>query len=172
MIRLAALSALTFSLVAAASDKDTDSCTIERGPNDVVRRKGDVVIEAGRVVENVVSLEGTVTLKRGAKVKSIIAVRGDAVIEAGAHVTESVITLAGQIRSSGRIDGSKIEVKDGNIKLTGENGDGLSGDLTLNNSALSRLILDKALEKIDKCVLKTASLSKSDASTSKSDESH
>jgi NDP-sugar pyrophosphorylase family protein len=167
MTRLATFAALTFSLVAAASDAEKDSCTIERGPNDVVRRKGDVTIEAGRIVENVISLEGTVTIKRGAKVKSVIAVRGDAVVEAGARVTESVITLAGQIRSSGRIDGSKIEVKDGNIKLTGENGDGLSGDLTLNNSALSRLILDKALEKIDKCVLKTAQ-----ASASKSDESH
>ena len=45
-----------------------DDCKIEAGPHDVVKKTGDVVIEAGQQVEDAIAVEGLVTIKRGAKV--------------------------------------------------------------------------------------------------------
>jgi NDP-sugar pyrophosphorylase family protein len=155
MNRSLALALVSLSLSAAARDPET-SCTVEAGPNDVVRKKGDVVVEAGQALENVIALDGSVTLHKGAHVKTVIALRGDATIEEGATVDESVITVAGRAHVKGTVSGSRIEVRRGSIRLVGEKGDSLSGDLTIDDTTLSKLLVDKVLEKVDACVLKTA----------------
>jgi hypothetical protein len=154
MTRLCAFALACLSLTAAAHEADT--CTVEAGPNDLVRKKGDVVVEAGQALENVIALDGSVTLHAGAHVKTVIAVRGDVTVDEGATVDESVIAVAGRNHVKGTVSGSRIEVRQGSIHVTGEDGKSLSGDLTFNDTTLSTLIVDKVLEKVDACVLKTA----------------
>ncbi len=154
MTRTLAFALACLSLTAAA--RDTDSCTVEAGPNDLLRKKGEVVVEAGQTFENVIALDGSVTLHAGAHVKTVIAVRGDVTVDEGATVDESIISVAGRHHVKGTVSGSRIEVRQGSIHLTGEDGKSLSGDLTFSDGALSTLLVDKVLEKVDACVLKTA----------------
>lgn len=135
--------------------KNGDSCHITAGPNDIVKRKGDVVIEAGRTVESVIALKGQVTLKKGAKVKSIISVKGDAIIEAGAEVDESVVSIGGKVKvaDGGVVRGSKISLVDGQLSLVGDDGKSLSGDLHIDGTSVTQLLLANVLKKLDGCVV-------------------
>jgi NDP-sugar pyrophosphorylase family protein len=143
------------ALAADPPSKKGDECHITAGPNDIVKRKGDVTIEAGRTVESVIALKGRVTLKKGAKVKSIIAVKGDAVIEAGAEVEESVVTLGGKVlvADGGVVHGSKLSLTDGQLSVVGDDGKSMSGDLHIDGTSLSQVLLAGVLKKIDGCVV-------------------
>jgi NDP-sugar pyrophosphorylase family protein len=151
MPRLALLCLLSLAALSSAPARaaaDTDSCRVTVGPDDVVAKSGDVVIEAGRKVENAIALKGSVTVKKGATVRSAIAVRGDVVVEKGATVEESVITIEGKAKVEGTVKGSRISARGDEVEIIGEDGERLSF-----GSALARKILSQVLSKIDGCAL-------------------
>ncbi len=134
--------------------KKDDTCHINVGKGDVMQKRGDIVIESGRSVENVIALHGTVTVQKGAKVKSISVVKGDAIVEAGAEVTEAVIALGGvaKVSSAAKVHGSQISLADG-LSVTGDSGKAFKGDFSIDGESLSQLVLKEALKKIEGCVI-------------------
>ena len=146
------------ALAASAGEPKSDSkdsCHITAGPNDLVKKKGNVVIEAGRTIENVIALHGQVTLKKGAKVKSIITVNGDAIIEDGAEVEESVVTIGGQVRvePGGIVHGSKLALSDRALSVTGDNGKSVKGNLEIDGQSVSQLLLATVTQKLEGCAV-------------------
>jgi hypothetical protein len=128
-----------------------DKCSVTAGPRDVVAKQGDLVIEAGRAVENVIALKGTITLKKGATAKSVVAVHGDVIVEAGAKVTDSVVTLAGTVKNAGLIRGSRVELHGQELAITGEDGDRIA-----LSASLARSFLTELLTKVDSCLVEEA----------------
>lgn len=148
------LSLAAFATEPSTKAKDKDSCHVTSGPGDVVQKRGDVVIEAGRSVENVIALNGRVTLKKGAKAHSVLAVNGEAIIEKGAEVAESVITIGGPISvdPEATVHGSQIALTDG-LSVKGSDGLAIQGNFSINGESLSQLILKQALKKVEGCVV-------------------
>jgi hypothetical protein len=145
-----------FSLAAFAGDSKhggDDSCHVTAGPNDVVKRKGDVVIDAGRTIENVIALRGSVTLKKGAKVKSVIAGKGDVVLEAGAEVTETVVAIGGTVKAAkgALVGGSQLSLAEDGLSVKGETGKSVQGDLKIDGKSMSSLLLASVAQKLEGC---------------------
>jgi len=143
---LACLASLAVAMPAAARDRD--GCHVTAGPDDVVAKSGDVVIEAGRKVESAMALLGSVTIKRGAVVKTAIAVHGDVVVEKGATVEETVVTIEGKARVEGTVKGSRISAHGEEVEVVGENGDRVSF-----SASLARKVLAEVLVKLDGCAV-------------------
>ena len=128
---------------AHASDK-TNDCVIEIQPGDVVARGKDVVVEAGKHVNDAVAIDGNVFVRRGAHVKSAVAVNGSVTIESGAKVTGSAISFGGKVTVApdAKVDGSRLVLGDG-IKLRGENGTDLSLNFSIGGENLGQLLAGK-----------------------------
>ncbi len=142
----------TTAMADEAAKKDT--CHISVGKGDVMQKRGDIVIESGRTVENVIALQGKVTVKKGAKVKSVLAVKGDVLIEAGAEVTESIVAIGGtaKVDPDAIVHGSQISLTDG-LSVKGDSGKALKGDFSIDGESLSQMVLKQALKKIEGCVI-------------------
>lgn len=152
-MRLLTACLVTVVLVAgSASAEAPDDCHITPGPNDVVKKRGDVVIEAGRQVEDVIAVQGTVTVKQGARVKTAVALRGDVVIEAGAEVQDNAIALRGTVKvAKGARVKSIIELGPKGVRLVGEDGDVVELNAELNGQSVGQAILTAALAKVKTC---------------------
>ena len=141
------------SMLISAAAFAKDSCHIDAGPDDVVQKKGDIVIEAGKTVHDVIALRGQVTVKKGAKVHSIISVKGDVVVEAGAEVTDAIIVLKGKtVVDPSATVGSRVSLDNG-LSISNDSGDGFHGDFNVDGESLSKRIVKEALKKIDGCVV-------------------
>jgi NDP-sugar pyrophosphorylase family protein len=143
---LSLLSLATATAAPAATDRD--GCHVSAGPNDVVAKTGDVVIEPGRKVDSAVALKGSVTVKKGAVVKNAIAIRGDVVVEKGGTVEESVVTIEGQARIDGKVNGSRVSAHGDQVEIVSEDGDRVSF-----GAALAKKILAEVLKKLDGCAV-------------------
>lgn len=142
------------STPALADESKNEACHISVGKGDVMQKRGDIVIEGGRAVENVIALQGRVTVKKGAKVKSVLAVKGDVLIEAGAEVTESIVALGGtaKVDPDAIVRGSQISLADG-LSVKGDSGKAFKGDFSIDGESLSQMVLKQALKKIEGCVI-------------------
>jgi hypothetical protein len=142
-------------LLAAGSARAKDGCTVSVGPADVVKKAGEVVIEAGQVVDNAIALDGAVRVRRGAVVKTAVAVKGDVVVEDGGQVTETALALGGavKVRPGGRVQGSTVQLKEGGLRLHGKEGHQLSGDLSVDGESLSTKLLVALVGSLRDCTL-------------------
>lgn len=146
-MRLALLLVLV-SLPALAAD----DCKIEAGPNDVVKKSGDLTIEPGQVVEDAIALDGTITIKPGAKVKSAISFHGSVIIEAGAAVTKTALAIGGTVKASKiAAVNNVVEISDKGLRVRGDSGDDLDLNLVINGKSLGQRIADEALVKLKNC---------------------
>lgn len=140
---------LTLSSAAFAED----GCTITAGPHDVVSKRGDVVIEAGQVVEDAIAVDGKVTIKKGATVKSAVSMNGAVVVEDGATVTDAVVAIGGVA-----VVGKKASVQnvielsaEHGLRLRGSEGDGFSFNFTIDGKSLGQRIVEEATSKVKGC---------------------
>lgn len=154
--------ALVTSLPALAKDKEQPrragggkECHLTVGPDDVLKRTGDVVVEAGQVVENALALSGSVRVKKGAVVKTALAVKGDVVVEDGGEVTETALSLGGVVKVArgGAVRGSTLQLQEGGLKLRGDSGQKLSGDLVVDGESLSAKLLAGILGSLEGCTV-------------------
>ena len=143
--------AVTLLATAALAD-DKDDCNVTPGPNDVVKKHGDIVIEPGRHVEAVIALDGSVTVKKGAEVRTAIALKGSVTVEAGATVRDSAIAVKGTVKpeKGSRVKGS-IELNHHGVRIVGDDGEVVSFDAALNGNSLGKAIVSAALEKVKTC---------------------
>jgi UDP-3-O-[3-hydroxymyristoyl] glucosamine N-acyltransferase len=145
------LFALVLALAAAPALAD-DTCHVEAGPHDVVKKSGDVIIEAGQVVEDAIAVDGKVILKKGAVVKSAVAFHGDVVIEDGAKVTKSALSIGGAVKvAKGAVVNSTIEISDKGLRVHGEDGDDVDVNIVIGGKSLGQRIADEALSKMKDC---------------------
>lgn len=129
-----------------------DECHVEAGPNDVVKKTGDVVITEGQVVEDAIALDGKVIVKKGATVKNAVSFHGDVQIEDGATVTKSALTIGGSVKvAKGATVKSTIEISDRGLRLRGEDGKDVDVNLSFNGKSLGQTIADEALAKMKNC---------------------
>ncbi len=144
-----AAAVLLTALPAAAKEE----CHLTVGPNDVVKRTGDVVVEAGQVVENALALEGSVRVKKGAVVKTAVAVRGDVVVEAGGEVSDTAVSLGGAVtvKKGGTVKGSTLQLQEGGLKVRGDSGKRVVGNLTIDGESLSGKLLAGILGSLEGC---------------------
>jgi hypothetical protein len=150
------LAALLACLGAATSlggaPSPDDDCEIVPGPHDVVKRKGDVVIEAGRRVEDVIVLQGSVTLRRGAEAKSVIALKGDVVIEAGATVKDLALAMRGKVKADAKATvRRRLELGPDGVHLVGTDGDAFDLGLKWNGQPVGEAVAAAALAKARTC---------------------
>src|SRR5690242_9367053 len=89
----------------AARVKPHVHCNVDAGPNDLVARGKDLVVEKGKAIDTAVALEGNVVVKAGAEVRQVMALGGSIVLERGAVVRESAIAVGGDVRAG---DGARI----------------------------------------------------------------
>jgi hypothetical protein len=151
VLSLAVLSALP----GPAWAKDASSCHLTIGPHDVVNRSGDVTVEPSQVVENAIAFNGTVRVKKGAVVKTAVAVKGDVVVESGGEVTETALSLGGAVRvkKGGAVKGSTLQLKDGSLRIVGESGSVVGGDLVVDGESLSSKLLAGVLGSLEGCAV-------------------
>jgi NDP-sugar pyrophosphorylase family protein len=141
--------ALAFAVVALsptlvyAWDMKGD-CVIDVKEGDVVARGKDVVVEAGKRVNDAVAVDGNVIVRRGAHVKSAVAVNGSVTIESGAKVTGSVISFGGKVTVApdAKVEGSRLVLGDG-IKVKSEDGKDVSLNFSIGGEELGALIASK-----------------------------
>jgi len=165
-MRTLAAALLALTLVAAPAgakdkvrdqdaEKDKERCHLSVGPHDVVKKSGDVVVEAGQVVENAVALQGTVRVRKGAVVKTAMAVKGDVVVEDGGEVRETALSLGGAVRvkKGGVVKGSTLQLKEGALSLRGDSGGRVSGDLVVDGESLSTKVLAGILGSLEGCAV-------------------
>lgn len=146
------LTALALLLAAPALAQDT--CTVEAGPNDVVKKTGDVVITAGQQVEDAIALDGNVFVEKGASVKSAVSFHGDVLVEEGASVSKTALSMGGKVRvTKGATVKSSLEVSKRGVRLRGEDGADVKLDFTINGKSLAQLIADEAMSKMKGCRL-------------------
>jgi NDP-sugar pyrophosphorylase family protein len=150
MVLLFAAIALCPTL-AHAWDLDGD-CVIDVMPGDVVARGKDVVVEAGKRVNDAVAVDGNVIVRRGAHVKSAVAVNGSVTIESGAKVTGSVISFGGKVTVApdAKVEGSRLVLGDG-IKVKSEDGKDVSLNFSIAGEELGQLIAGKVSEAARNC---------------------
>jgi NDP-sugar pyrophosphorylase family protein len=119
-------------------------CVIDVKPGDIVARGKDVVVEAGKRVNDAVAVDGNVIIRKGAHAKSAVAVNGSVTIEAGAKVTGSVISFGGKVTVSpdAKVEGSRLVLGDG-IKLKSEKGKDVSLNFSIDGEELGQLIAGK-----------------------------
>ena len=153
-MRAALFAILVLSAVPALAK---DDCVIDSGPNDIVKKSGDIVIEAGQVVEDVITLNGTVTIKSGATVKSAISMHGNVIIEDGGTVKKSALSVGGTVkRSKGSSVNGTIEISDKGLKVRGEDGDDVDLNIVIGGKSLGQRIADEALAKLKNCRITAA----------------
>jgi hypothetical protein len=143
-------------LLAAGAAQAKDGCTVSVGPADVVKKTGEVVIEAGQVVDNAIALAGAVRVRRGAVVKTAVAVKGDVVVEDGGEVTETALALGGsvRVRRGGLVKGSTVQLKAGGLRIEGgDHGGKVSGDLSVDGESLSTKLLVALVGSLQDCTL-------------------
>lgn len=129
-----------------------DDCKIEAGPHDVVKKTGDVVIEAGQQVEDAIAVEGLVTIKRGAKVKSAISLHGNVVIEDGATVTKSAVSIGGTVKlGKGATVNNTVEISDAGLRVRGDDGNDIDLNIVIAGKSLGQRVADEALSKLKNC---------------------
>jgi hypothetical protein len=145
-MRFLALAVAVAATTALAGDAP-DDCSVTPGPNDVVKKRGDIVIAAGRTVE-----DGSVTLKAGASVKTAIALRGDVVVEAGATVRDNAIAVRGTVKRDpgSRVKGV-IELTSAGVRIVGEDGEVMEFHASVNGTSLGKVIATAALAKVKTC---------------------
>jgi hypothetical protein len=150
-MRFLALAVAVAATTALAGDAP-DDCSVTPGPNDVVKKRGDIVIAAGRTVEDVIALHGSVTLKAGASVKTAIALRGDVVVEAGATVRDNAIAVRGTVKRDpgSRVKGV-IELTSAGVRIVGEDGEVMEFHASVNGTSLGKVIATAALAKVKTC---------------------
>jgi hypothetical protein len=155
MRALPALLAVAVLCGTPALARDGKECHLTVGPGDVVKRTGDVVVEAGQVVANAVALDGTVRVKKGAVVKSALAVKGDVVVEDGAEVTETALSLGGavKVKKGGVVKGTTLQLKEGGLRLKSDSGSKVSGDLVVDGESLSTKLLAGILGSLEGCAV-------------------
>jgi hypothetical protein len=129
-----------------------DDCVIDVQPGDVVARGQDVVVEAGKRVNDAVAVDGNVIVRKGAHVKSAVAVNGSVTIESGAKVTGSVISFGGKVTvaSDAKVEGSRLVLGDG-IKLKSEEGKDVSFNFSIDGEELGQMIVGKIAGAARKC---------------------
>ncbi|MDP2275358.1 MAG: hypothetical protein Q8N23_29500 [Archangium sp.] len=137
-----------------------DECKIDVGPNDVVKKTGDIVIEAGQYVEDAIALDGTITIKQGAMVKSAIAFHGNVVIEDGAKVSKSALSIGGTVSAAkGSRVKNLIEISEKGLRIRGTDGEDLDLNLVIGGKSIGQRIADEALSKMKNCKIATAKAS-------------
>lgn len=129
--------------LAQAWDLNGD-CVIDVKPGDVVLRGKDVVVEAGKRVNDAVAVDGNVIVRKGAHVKNAVAVNGSVTIESGAKVTGSVISFGGKVTVApdAKVEGSRVVLGDG-IKVKSEDGKDVSLNFSIGGEELGQLIAGK-----------------------------
>lgn len=139
-------------------------CDLQADPDDVVRERGTVVIDAGRVVKDVIALRGDVVIRRGAKVRSAVALHGSVIVEDGATVADSLLSLGGDLRvaPAARVGGSRISLGR-SLRIVGADGGELKLDLEINGESLGRIIVAKVLEETRACRIKERTRMRKDA---------
>lgn len=151
-VRTEAMRTALLLILVAVPALAADECKIEAGPNDVVKKSGDLTIEAGQEVEDVVALDGLVTIKRGAKVKSAVSLHGSVVIEPGATVTKSALSIGGTVKvAKGATVNSTVEISDAGLRVRGDDGNDLDLNIVIGGKSLGQRVADEALAKMKNC---------------------
>lgn len=142
----------TLLLLTALPAFANDDCKIEAGPNDVVKKTGDLIIEAGQQVEDAIALDGTLTIKSGATVKSAISFHGSVIIEAGAKVSKTALAIGGTVKAArSAVVNSTVELSGKGLKVRGEDGDDIDLNIVIGGKSLGQRIADEALVKLKNC---------------------
>ncbi|MFT3708737.1 MAG: hypothetical protein QM817_13890 [Archangium sp.] len=150
-----ALALVPFAQPGFAADprpKSNIECTIEQGSQDLVTIGRDAIIEPGGVAQKVVVIDGNLLVKKGARAKSVLVSNGSVTIEAGAQIDGSVITIGGKSTVARKTDvkESVITLDDG-LKIIGDNGDGLSLNITIDGKSLGEKLVDEVLKELRGC---------------------
>lgn len=141
--------ALFFAATPALAE---DDCRVEAGPNDVVKKSGDVVITEGQVVEDAIAIDGRVVVKKGAVVKNAVAFHGDVVVEEGARVSKSALSIGGSVKvAKGASVNGTVEISDKGLRVRGEDGDDVDVNVVIGGKSLGQRIADEALVKLKNC---------------------
>jgi hypothetical protein len=131
-----------------------DTCTVEAGPNDVVKKTGDIVVTAGQLVEDAIALDGNVFIEKGATVKNAVAFHGDVQVEEGATVTATALSMGGKVRvAKGATVKGSMEISKRGVRLRGEDGGEVKLDFAINGKSLAQTIADEATSKMKGCRL-------------------
>lgn len=119
-------------------------CVIDVQPGDVVAKGKDVVVEAGKHVNDAVAVDGNVIIRKGAHAKSAVAVNGSVTVESGAKVTGSVISFGGKVTVApdAKVEGSRVVMGDG-IRVKSEEGKNVSLNFSIDGEELGQLIAGK-----------------------------
>ena len=129
-----------------------DECKISEGPNDIVKKTGDIVVQAGQYVEDAIALDGTITIKKGAMVKSAIAFHGNVVVEDGAKVSMSALSIGGTVKAAnGSRVKNQIEISEKGLRIRGTDGEDLDLNLVIGGKSMGQRIADEALAKMKNC---------------------
>ncbi|MDP1826987.1 MAG: hypothetical protein Q8L48_27180 [Archangium sp.] len=133
-----------------------EECRVEAGPNDVVKKTGNVVIEAGQTAEDAVALDGTVTVKKGATVKNAVSFHGGVVVEDGAKVTKTALAIGGTVKvAKSATVNSTVEVSDKGLRVRGEDGKDVDVNIVIGGKSLGQRIADEAMAKMKNCRIAT-----------------
>lgn len=148
---------LTAVLISSSAALAKDECHITVGKHDVVKRTGDVVIEAGQVIEDAIALSGRVIIKSGAKVKSAISLSGAVVVEDGAVVTDTVLAMGGTVTvGKGAFVKNVLELdKEHGLRLRSDDGDDFTFNISIGGKSLAQRIVEEATVKVKDCVVTT-----------------
>lgn len=139
-------------LAVSTSALAEDSCKVEVGPKDVVKKTGDVVIEPGQDVEGAFALDGKVVIKKGAKVSKAVAFHGDVVVEDAAKVTDAALSIGGTVKTGkGAVVKSIVQISDSGVRVKGEDGEDVDVNLSIGGKSLAQKIADEALGKLKDC---------------------
>jgi NDP-sugar pyrophosphorylase family protein len=143
-------------LISAAPALADEECRIDAGPNDVVKKTGDVIIEAGQNVEDAIALDGKVIIKNGAKVKSAVSFHGSVIVEDGAKVTKTALAVGGIVTvAKGATVKNTLELSERGLKLRGDDGDDIDVNINIGGKSLGQRIADEALAKMKNCKIAT-----------------
>lgn len=129
-----------------------EECKVEAGPNDVVKKTGDVIIEAGQLVEDAIALDGTVIIKSGARVKNAVSFHGSVLVEDGARVTKTALSIGGTVKAAkGSTVNSVVEISEKGLRVRGDDGNDVDLNIVISGKSLGQRIADEALVKMKGC---------------------
>lgn len=129
-----------------------NECVVDAGPHDVVKKTGDVIIEAGQIVEDAIALDGMVIVKNGAKVKNAISFHGSVLIDIGGEVTQTALAIGGKVKViKGGSAKSVVEISEKGLRVRGDDGDDLDLNIVIGGKSLGQRIADEALAKMKNC---------------------
>lgn len=156
LLSATAVAALSLALPLTSWAKDTArshvDCDIHGGKNDLMAKGKDVVVEAGKKVDDAVAVDGNVIVRKGARVRQAVALHGSVTVEAGAHVDDSAVAIGGKVKvaNGGHVGGSQVSVDQG-LHVVGEDGQDLNLSLSIDGKGLADTILAQVLEKTHSC---------------------